>query len=297
MRNRAQIIVVKDRGSCSIVACGEALEIRTAISAELGQGTMTDLMPPVVRALSPTVTVCQNLPRGVSFSRDAWRSTFRRKNKAWRACVPMSRSSQKLWYIDDSMRPETRSVSSDLFLENGAEGIQKPVTACHTETGDWRWVPWRAPNSGQGRRPAPNRAEQRPLPQHQGDRLATEADRTATLDGNRRQISGSPIGAGGNDWLDWRRSDAQCVLLEDATMKTLMAINGVAAARVTHVRTLMQSRSSGSKASETTTKNDTLQNPSFPWPTLAKTLPPADSLHPNSCWPHCEASSFGLLYL
>lgn len=39
-------------------------------------------------------------------------------------------------------------------------------------------------------------------------------------------------------------------------MKTLMAINVVAAARVTHARTLMQSGSSGSKASETTTRGD-----------------------------------------
>ena len=148
MGNRAQIINVS--GSCSIVGCGEALEIRTAMSAGSSRETMADPMPPVVRTLSPPAKTCHHLPRCVIFSCDAWRSALRRKNEARKGCIPMSRTRPELWRIDDSMRTEMRSISSDLLLENGLEGLQSPVTACHIATGDWRSVPWRAPSGLDG---------------------------------------------------------------------------------------------------------------------------------------------------
>ncbi len=144
MGNRGQL--KEDRRWCAVAAGREGLEIRTAMSAALDRGAIGIRLSPAARDLSPPAKTCHDLPRCVSFSGDAWRSARLRKNQARKGRVPMSRMDQKLWRIDDSMRPEIRSVSSDLFLENGVEGIQETVTACHIETGDWRSVPWPAPS-------------------------------------------------------------------------------------------------------------------------------------------------------
>ncbi len=135
---------------CAVAAGREGLEIRTAMSAALDRGAIGIRLSPAARDLSPPAKTCHDLPRCVSFSGDAWRSARLRKNEVRKGFVPISRMDQKLWHIDESKRAEIRSVSSDLLPEIGAEGIQRPVTACHIESGDWRSVPWPAPSGLDG---------------------------------------------------------------------------------------------------------------------------------------------------
>lgn len=123
---------------CAVAAGREGLEIRTAMSAALDRGAIGIRLSPAARDLSPPAKTCHDLPRCVSFSGDAWRSARLRKNEVRKGFVPISRMDQKLWHIDESKRAEIRSVSSDLFLENGVEGIQGPVTACHISVQNWR---------------------------------------------------------------------------------------------------------------------------------------------------------------
>ncbi len=110
---------------------GEALDMRTTMPAGLRWGAIADRLSPAARDLSPTVTVCHNLPWCVSFSSDLWRSAFRRNNEVLRGCHSISLTELQLYRSEFSKRTETRSVASDLFLENEVEGRPRTVTVCH----------------------------------------------------------------------------------------------------------------------------------------------------------------------
>ena len=124
-----------------MVAWGEGLGKRTALSARLNREAMADRLSPTVRSLSPTVTVCHNLPRSVSCSSDPWAATSYRLNGVLRRGVSMFLTGLVLWHSGISKRPEVRSVASDLFPENEGEGPSPPVTVCHINIQASRTMP------------------------------------------------------------------------------------------------------------------------------------------------------------
>ncbi len=124
-----------------MVAWGEGLGKRAALSARLNRGAMVDRLSPAVRGLSPTVTVCHHLPRSVSCSSDASRSKGRRNSSALRSSGPMFLTGLVLWHSDAWKQSELKSVASDLFPENAGEGPSPPVTVCHITLQASRTVP------------------------------------------------------------------------------------------------------------------------------------------------------------
>ena len=122
-----------------MVACGEVMRGQPETFAGLRRGTPFNRLPPVVWALSPTVTVCQDLPRLVTFSNESRRPACRRENLARCLLRSILLVGLRLWRIGISGRTEMRSVASNLSLEKEGEEPSDPVTVCHFDNEALRW--------------------------------------------------------------------------------------------------------------------------------------------------------------
>lgn len=277
------------RGRFVMVAWCEVIGRRTALPARLRRGAIADGMPPVAKTLSPTATICHDLPRTVSVSSHSRRSTSRRNNDPSGGGDLKSLAGLMLGHTGRPLRSEIGSVMSDLLLEKEAQDLWSPVTVCHIEAGgSQRWggtrgsflppVSWNtlfansitAANSTGERSfssvpPAPQRGGRRSgrvfttVRTSSGDSSANVADRQATCSDNRRQLLDlrMPVGRG------VLQSGKEPVFPDDPSERNcderLMTRIRQAAVRAIDVRRLIRWGFPGRKASETTTENDKIQ--------------------------------------
>ena len=213
-----------------MAAC-EVMRVRTEASAGI-RGTLGNRLSWAVRPLSPTVTVCHDLPRSVNFSRRVWRAAFRRNCGLVKGHDAMFMAGRVLGRIDNLNQAESRSVASDLLQENEGEGLRGPVTVCQINFAEghgaimarpfralrfiWRPVPRALPWAAMGRTfgaPAeicsPKTTDQRLLPRDCGSKTtirrrkragggqsATRADKFWAFKWARRRVFRS-TGEGG----------------------------------------------------------------------------------------------------
>ncbi len=258
-----------------MMVCGEAIGSRAAARAGLRWGAIFNRLPPVARPLSPTATICHDLPPSDSFSRPLRRLTFRPKNRALEGCVSRSLTARQLWQIDV---PRRTAMRSDLVTEIDAEDLRETVAVYRLETGCLRCKASSGETGnegieemetcgrgfgevgdrrtmGQGRRPVTNGGSattRRPV----GDNSATEVGRTAAFGDNRRQNLGGRKEALGNVLASSGCQAFSDDPLEIAASQRLTTLHREKTAIVTHVHSLMGSAFKGPKGSGTTTKND-----------------------------------------
>ena len=255
-----------ETGRCAMVVFGEAIGSRAPATGGLRWGAIFNRLPPVARTLSPTATICHDLPPSDSLSRPLRRLAFRPRNRSQEGRVSRSLTALRLWRIDV---PRRTAMRSDLVLEIDAEDLRETVAVCRLET-EWlgcKDLSGEAGNEGieemetcdrrvrRGRRPVTNGCSattRRPV----GDNSTTEVGRTATFDDNRRQNPSLRKEAVGNVLASLGCRAFSGDALEIAVSQRLMALYCEKTAIVTHVHSLMGSAFKGPKGSETTTKND-----------------------------------------
>ncbi len=120
-------------GDVRVVRSGASAELWGAVGSGLSPTVRT--LPKTARRLPTPATVCHELPRTASFSRRVRRSAFRGNWDLVTGHVAMFMAGLVLGRIDSLKPPETRSVSSDPWLENEVEGTRSPVTVCHINFG------------------------------------------------------------------------------------------------------------------------------------------------------------------
>ncbi len=247
-----------------MVACDEVMRGQTAEFAGFRRGAFFNRLSPVVWALSPTVTVCQDLPRLVSFSDEGRRPSCRRENVARCSCRSMLLAGSRLWHVGISGRTEMRSVASHLSLEKEGEEPSGPVTVCHVDN-----EALKRETSGQAFRRGPRPALNWPNGVNgverwsKDDSLQTEAVGKATFGDTRRQILRLRIRAGGGVFPGGRVPAFSGYVSKSESGTRLMVNVRRSATNVSHVCGLMQSGVSGRKPLVRHDKKRQMQNSQF----------------------------------
>ena len=282
-----------------MVVCGEAMRVQTAEFAGLCRRPFSNWPSPIVGALSPTVTVCQDLPRIVSFSLGARQLTYRREGMVRSFFCSMSFLGNTLCRIGVSGWTGMRSVASNLSSENEGDGLRATFTACQVNNNavqrdsfDVRASAIRGNEHrrgkpavlgfgrvGDGRRTAANGAEL----WSKDDSFPTEAAGTATFGDRRRQILKLEIG--------FRDGVLPGRMLSALLEKTTEVISGnrfmaefvglQSAGPMSAYR--CDGRVPGGKVSIDTTKNDKCRNRNST--AVLGGMIPADALIRGASWP------------